>query len=143
MPFEMGWYIKNEIVYMNLIGDVTEEEFNAGVDKLNQWTEEVGKTLDIIADNRQLESYSRLASLVNVETPDEPGWLIIIGLDHPVMRFIVSAASQILRLKLKRVADETEAIAVLKRVLPQHADQYHTPFADYVTWEHGETITDA
>lgn len=134
MPYRLGWYLQGKVVYLDLIGKISADEYRNAISQVTEASLETGNALHTLADNRHLETWPPLTSLTGISMPEDYGWVIAVGVSNGFLKFITATASQILSLNMKMVADLPEAITVLQRVDPSLRDTSLPASADHVAW---------
>jgi hypothetical protein len=135
MPYRLGWYIENKVVYLDLIGEISGDEYKEAIANIIKASEEIGNIpLHTLADNRHLEKWPNLTSLTGITMPENRGWVISVGVSNGLLKFLSSTAGQLLRLDMKMVNDISEAIQVLQRVDPELQDTELPQSFEHVQW---------
>lgn len=134
MPYRIGWYREGEVVYLDMIGDITADEYQAAIACLVDEYEVRQRVFYTMIDNRHLESLPPLPKLVSVQMPERSSWLIVIGVKNRFFKFISTTASQILNWELKMVDSLDDALTTLRRVAPELHDTELPPTLEHVEW---------
>lgn len=123
MPVKIGWLLENRISYFRYEGDVhireVEEAARIGI-RLIEMSDE--PLIHSIQDNRFQKSFPSnvkvLLSTVN-EAMRHPrmGWLLSVGIDSDLIRFVATFVNKLTRTRHRVIADYDEALAFLSSVV--------------------------
>lgn len=134
MPYRLGWFHGKDVLYLELIGVISEEDYRGFLQRLIIEGEPDEADFCVLADNRRIEKWPSLASMTKVTMPEQHNWMIVIGVTNPFLKFISSTAGQILGLRMKMVDTLPDAVRTLKRVMPLLYDVDLSPTLDHVEW---------
>ncbi|MGB1285530.1 MAG: hypothetical protein ACPG7F_03265 [Aggregatilineales bacterium] len=124
MPYENSWLLKNRIARMRLYSEITPDEIVIGCTRLRY--DFLDKSINpvhllIIAENLKSapHDFSALQNAFQVLFRQKnAGWMIVIGLHHPLMRFIAMTISRS-QDRFKGVATLDAALVHLYQVDPE------------------------
>ncbi|MGQ9907871.1 MAG: hypothetical protein ACUVS2_03445 [Candidatus Flexifilum sp.] len=121
--YEMDWIVEGRLCYWKLWGEFSSSDMVA-------WDADVVEMLDRLPDDvafcngiYDLSDLGRMASLrefLALKSRGHPkvGWTLVIGAIDPIQRFILSAATQVARMRTRFVASLDEAVELLRSVDP-------------------------
>lgn len=122
MPVKIGWLVENRISYFRYEGDVhireVAEASRIGILLIEQSDHQL---IHSIQDSRYQKSFpnnvNALAQTVQ-EALRHPrmGWLLSVGIDNDLVRFVATLVSQLTRTRHRIIEDYDEALAFLKRI---------------------------
>jgi len=128
MPYQTFWYLDHKIAYLELIGDFSIEEMIESSKKVrDDFLDDSVKPTHLICDLRGLRGHPQRvkpileASKIYLKHP-AMGWVIFIGLENPVVSFLVTVITQITRTNFKAVSTLREAQDTLIHVDPDLND---------------------
>jgi hypothetical protein len=116
------WLEENRIAYIEIIGDMDEdgmEQFNSHF--VTEYLDHGIAPVHCIIDAKALTGYPQSLRVLrdgtakSVKHPST-GWIVLIGFDSPVFRFLVTAVTQVLGVRFKQVESLEEAKNVLRKV---------------------------
>jgi len=125
MGIQCGWYLSDQVIYVNFYHRVTTEEFEAMNAKLSDmiassWSD----TVHIIQDESHIKSappnFGRLLRESVIARGEVNGWVLTIGKhrEHSVMKFISMTFARIGKTRHERFHHLAEAEAYLEAVDP-------------------------
>lgn len=115
MPYATGWVIDNGIIRTRITQNLSPDCKEAQDEFLNQLlSESERQNTHVILDCSDLyyPTFRNWRWIRNVRL----GWLVIYGVENPLMRFALSTAMQIAGVRSQFVANEGEAVAFLQDV---------------------------
>ena len=125
MGIQCGWYLSDQVIYINFYNRVTTDEFEAMNTKLLQMlASSSAEKVHIIQDESNIKSappeFGRLLRQSVIAQGHIDGWVVTIGKgsDHPVMKFIATASAKLGRVRHERFHHLAEAEAYLEAVDP-------------------------
>jgi hypothetical protein len=126
MPIELTWLLEGHVILHNNVGDILESDMlNVDV-PLNAMLDAAISPLVhvLVSTTQQGKAPASLRAFTQATWTRHPrlGWTVIIGLDHPVLRFVADTAGQIFKMRVRFVKTPSEATAFLQYVdstLPQ------------------------
>lgn len=131
MPVEIGWMIPNRISYFRYVGDVTIEELTEASEiGLRLLRGASAPLVHTIQDSREMTSFpNKLGSVMKSvrESLTEPhmGWLLSVGIENDLVRFIATMVAKMTKLRHRIFVEMDDAYAFLQHVdttLPQLSD---------------------
>lgn len=122
MPYKTFWHKPDKVVYAEVIGNFTEAELLEVSQQIRDDYLETGvKPVHVICDARSISEYPRnvlvirRASEIYLKHPSM-GWVIFIGFDNPLVRFLSNAVAQISGVNFKHVGTLREAEILLDKI---------------------------
>ncbi len=120
--YKSFWLEENEIVFIEMIGDFDNDaiiEMNTHV--RDKYLAPASHKIHCVMDATGLSSYPNnlkvlhKATEVSVRHPNM-GWVILVGFDNPILRFIGGAIGQILNVNFRQVKSLEEARKTLEHI---------------------------
>lgn len=133
MPVEIGWLVEGRVSYFRYMGDIhIDEVMEASQIGLTLIEQTDAALLHTIQDNHAMTSFpKRVAPLVKSvrDSLSHPrmGWMLSVGLENELTRFVATFVSNITRTRHRIVADLPAAKTFLNQIDPALPDL--TPFA--------------
>ena len=122
MPYKTFWLKEDRIVFAELVGEFAGEEMITFNEHLRDSYLVKGKPpVHIICDISSLVAYPRNVKMIrngseiSMKHPNV-GWVIIVGHDNRMLRFLSSTVFQLLGINFKMASSLEEAEKVLERV---------------------------
>lgn len=115
MPYELGWQVKQRIIYRRYYGDITLEEIQQSSDEAREMVEQGTPLVHSVIDASEITGYPGLRDLqrsAHFETSEAEGWQMIIGVTG-VARLVVSVLTQITGKRFRIVDSVDEAMNFL------------------------------
>lgn len=120
--YKSHWLDDQKVVFLEIVGDFDEAgmiEFNTHL--RDEYLEKGDSPVHVIIDATALTSYPRSLSTLRTGTAlsighPNIGWVILVGFDNPLVKFLASTVVQILGVKFKQVNSLELAKDVLSRV---------------------------
>lgn len=115
MAYSVGWYIDKRVTYQRLYGHVTLEDvrdINAeSIDISRNGIPLVHSVIDITGVQKFPTNLAAIREIMSIQTDgDAVGWVLIVGADNPVIRFIASVITQLVMEKIHfRLMDSMDA----------------------------------
>lgn len=120
--YKSYWIEDGVVAYIEFIGDFDE----LGIIEVNEhlrdnYLDKGSAPVHAIIDASGMTGYPRSlkvlqqSTAISVKHPNI-GWVILIGFDNPLIKFLSTAVSQVLGVKFKQVETFEQAKEVLKRV---------------------------
>ena len=126
MPIELSWLVEGHLILHNNVGDILESDMLNIDIPLNAMLDAATSPLVhvIVSTEQQGKAPASLRAFTQATWTRHPrlGWTVVIGLDHPVLRFVADTAGQIFKMRVRFVKTPSEAIEFLQYVdatLPQ------------------------
>ena len=125
MPYKTFWYEENKVIFTEVIGNFTFEELqNCNQEFLDNYfesNENNGQPIHLIVDLRSMTDFpKKLGSVRDASRKtanfSQLGWLILIGVDNPLLKFLSTTILQLVRINCKIVQTLEEAEITLERV---------------------------
>lgn len=117
MSIQYGWLVPYQVLLTVMEGEITGAVFQQWAWDVNPfYAQTPHDRLHIIIDGRQATRLPHLKVMTDIPVDAKRGWLIIIGMDQPLLRFMASLVVQMTRTELKFVDSLPEALDVLRRV---------------------------
>jgi hypothetical protein len=120
--YKSYWLVDKRVAFLEIIGDFDEAgmiEFNTHL--RDEYLEKGERPIHCIIDAAGLTGYPRnigtlrRGTSISVNHPNI-GWVVLVGFDNPLVKFLASAVVQILGIKFKQVESLAEAREILSRV---------------------------
>lgn len=132
MPYNIDWYVENQVIYAKMAGEVTPQEFRTLLQSSALMIDEVEiGEVHIINDVSQLESMPNFVQIVQA-IPKSPqsqmGWMLIVGETTPIKRFWGEAFARVAPIKYKRLDRLEQALGHLRKEDPT------------IDWEHANPL---
>ena len=122
MPYKTMWYKPDRVAYLELLGEFSLEEMVESSEAIRDQYLEVGTSpVHLVCDLRGLSGHSRdlraarRAAEIYLNHPSM-GWVIVIGMDSPIVKFLLSIISQMTQTDVKTVQSLEEVDMVLRRI---------------------------
>jgi hypothetical protein len=122
MPYKIFWQSEPNVVYFEIIGAFNEDEmYEACYEIRDKFLETNHGPIHILVDPRAVDSHPRGlhairdASQIYSNHPNL-GWMVFIGIENPITKFLTNVAFQVVRQQFKTVKTLEDALAVLQRV---------------------------
>ena len=134
MAQEKKWFYKSywmqdrKVAYFEIIGDFDEEGMTAFNEHMRDDYIALGEApVHCIIDAGGLTGYPRSVAVIGKNTSKvlkhpNLGWIILVGFDNPIVKFMANMVVQILRVQYKQVKTLKEAKELLLRIDPELAD---------------------
>lgn len=140
MPVRVGWLVKDQIVVVESRGYITDEEFfeldKRGVEYLEASNQ---PKIHIIFDNRNLSHQPGFVTQTKAKVGkhEKLGMSIVVGASNPFIKFVSSAATQFLGVRLRFVEDLDVARDILESMLPDTAIPPYdeVEWIEYINWQ--------
>lgn len=103
MPYRIGWYVENQVIYSHFWGTVTVDDMISALGESSRMVEKSGPALVHIITNVSdvtvpLAARDLPKVVANGKTPPNTGWVITVGEKDVLMKFVSSVARQLFRL---------------------------------------------
>lgn len=119
MTVKISWYLEDRIIYSDYSGDVTIDDIFNGTQQVKILAYEGTPLVHNIANMLKVDSFPKnLRQIINsIEQLDNNilGWTLIIN-HNKLLRFIVSAVSQLAKARFRIFETEDEALKFLYTV---------------------------
>lgn len=122
MPYKTFWHKPDKIVFSEVIGNFTEAELMEVSQQIrDEYLAKGIKPVHVICDARSITEYPRnvmmirRASEIYLKHPSM-GWVIFIGFDNPLVRFLSNAVAQISGVNFRHVGTLEDAEAILEKI---------------------------
>jgi hypothetical protein len=122
MAYKLFWQSEPNVVYFEIIGAFNEDEmYEACYEIRDNFLETNQGPIHIIVDPRAVDDHPRGlhairdASQIYINHTNL-GWMILIGVESPITKFLTNVALQVLRQQFKTVKTLEDALSVLLRV---------------------------
>jgi len=122
MPYKLEWYRENNVVFFEMLGELTAEEIQEACVEVRDYYLEVGEPpVHMIVDPRGVNKYPREMRVIHRATGiyanhENFGWMVLIGIDNRISVFIANVVLQALGREFRLVENLEEAITVLDRI---------------------------
>lgn len=120
MPYTIEWFQPDHVLKLQLIGTVTLDEAwqinTALVDLLDQSE----SAIHLIADATPLENFPKnILEIKNTAAymqHPKLAWIFFISKPNPLVRFFATAIAQVIGTRLRMVANDREALAIIGKI---------------------------
>lgn len=119
MPIRIDWLVEQHLAFVAVHGETTAEDLRA-------YDDEAVKILDAspyplvhtIYDYSAAKSVPPLQETLKMKAGKHPnvGWVLFVKMEHIMMRFILTTASQVFRLRLRTFNTLEEALEFIQAV---------------------------
>ena len=121
MPFQTQWYIPNEVAFTRYWGELSADDVAQNIKALYQLVDQSDRFLvhsitDVSAVTHQISFVETLKTVSKSQNHPRAGWILSYGEKDVLMRFIASASSQVLHLRVRVFNNLQECLDFLKRV---------------------------
>lgn len=121
MAHILGWYIENEVIYLQYGSEVTVQEMQDLLAAVNAYVEQTQRPLvhiviDLTRIVKPLSLVETVKSLKGVRPHPRMGWTITIGEQDKLVKFIASVARQIWGLRQRSFNSLPEALDFLRDI---------------------------
>jgi hypothetical protein len=122
MPYTLSWYKPNLVMHVKITGKFSEEEMFEYPEKIRDEYLPAGKApVHLIIDIFDIEEYPRNISIIQkavsiFQQHPSMGWVVLVGFNNPLTRFIANINLQIFGLSFRFAATMEEAIESLTKV---------------------------
>jgi len=124
MPYDLNWYVDKRVAYLDIIGDFTMEELYESSERIrDEFLPLADGKMHLICDLRSRTSSpldlksNRDAGNIYLHHPSM-GWVVFLGMNNPVLNFMVTIASRMIKTNFKAAATEEEAQKLLVALDP-------------------------
>lgn len=147
MPVRVGWLLKDRIFVVASRGKVTDEEFfeldSLALEYLKQSPH---LKVHVIFDNTHLDNQPGFVTQTKAKVGrhEKFGMAIVVGATNPFIKFVSSAATQFLGIRLRFVDDMDTACDILQNMLPDaKLPQYdQVDWVEHIDWDINASPTD-
>lgn len=119
MPFAMTWYIPKRVIYLKIEGDITIADIEAISTHLIEMLDQGTAPVHCFADDENIGKIPyKIAEFRKTATAlahPSMGWLIAIGLVHPMVNFIIPLIAQLFKVNYYRCYTVKQAQDILTR----------------------------
>lgn len=122
MPVKVGWLVENRISYFKYTGDVTIEEVTeAAAIGLEFLYQSDAPLIHSIQDNSEQTSFPKevgqlMKSVRTALSDPKMGWMMTVGLEGDVIRFVVTLVGRIARTRHRMFDTLEETVEFLQHV---------------------------
>lgn len=140
MAFKLIWLIDGHVMYGRMSGDWTGEtvrEFDTAVIAMVEQAEAQAPQMHAIYDPHAVRNLAALKDYLLLQSSKHPnaGWTVMVGVESKEMKFVISTAIQLLKLRAHFVATLEDALAFLQKV-----DQTLPPLDRDAVWAKISTL---
>jgi len=131
MPVLVNWFIKDEVIRLQSIGDLTYTDFEEGTRCIFEYlNNSTSHRVHILFDETQLTSIPRdiakMRELASWITHPKVGWAIAYGNEDRFLRFATTFVTHIVRLPYRRFDTYEQAYQFLLKKTPTLPDIFAT-----------------
>lgn len=123
MPYRIDWLIKDHIILIEMIGDVTLEDLHHMTLESQGYVERGAAHVHAVVDQRQVSSLPSdmrqvIATVRQVRVPPTGISVMVMPRIQPLFKFIASVLMQVVSLDYRFANTFEEALIVLSRIDP-------------------------
>jgi hypothetical protein len=119
MPFHIGWYVEQQVIYARLEGDLTPEEYQACLRASAAMLQTVHEgQVHILNDVAQIRRMPNLFETIRSvpKTPQpQMGWMLTIGESNTLRRFWSDLFARIAPIRYRRFETVDQALEFLRQ----------------------------
>lgn len=119
MPYNLNWYIQDQVTFMHVSGEITPEELQSMILDVNSLVNSSPRKLvHTIVDVGDITKSSNISDLVatlrDVGISDKTGWTVVIRVKSPIIKMGSAIGTSIFKLRTRFLDTIEEAEALLK-----------------------------
>jgi hypothetical protein len=124
MAYKLFWHSKPNVLYLEMSGEFDKDAmYKSSHEIRDDFLENSAVLVHILVDTQAVKSYTKDLRVIREATQiysNHPklGWMILIGIENPITKFLANATLQIIKKQFKMAKSLEEAMAVLKEVDP-------------------------
>ncbi len=121
MAYQIEWFLPGQIVYVQFIGDLTEDDLSVYADELRQYVEASdAKLVHLLLDDSRLEKFPRsitqFRALFAVLKDPKVGWNLAFGTRNPFANIVSIMVGKVLNLRFRRFNTRGDALHFLQQM---------------------------
>lgn len=121
MAHTTEWYLENRIILTEFSETLTIEGLVANDSVILDMVQGGQAPVHLVIDVRQLDEFPTNISKIRNSARrylmlDNMGWMVVVGFDNPIIRFLSSVITQMTDINMIQVDDLDEAMARLQKV---------------------------
>lgn len=119
MPFNIHWYVPEQIIICRYWGIISEADFHLSLDQMDQLVDQSPRDfVHAISDMREVTEHINAGSAMKYMRDrgvhPRSGWAITVGNQNPLLRFMYNVIKNFTKLQLGGYNTMEEAIAFLR-----------------------------
>lgn len=121
MPYQIEWFLPKQIVYVQFIGDLTEDDLSVYAGELSQYIESSdAKMVHLLLDDSRLEKFPRsitqFRALFAVLKDPKVGWNLAFGTRNPFANIVSVMVGKVLNLRFRRFNTREDALHFVQQM---------------------------
>jgi hypothetical protein len=121
MTYEISWLVENQVIHLELEGDISLETVAAMSQSVIEYIEtSEASVIQLLVDDRNVQTAPKdihaLLSVSKVFRHPRLGWFIVYGNDNKLFQFLTMLMSRLTRIRHRRFTTQAEAVAFLQSV---------------------------
>jgi len=121
MPAKTEWFAENQIILTTFTGDLTLDEVTLANEEHYKLIANANKTIYVVFNVSQLVQFPTDVRTLKKSSDaylslDNMGWIMVVGIKNPILRFLSTILSQLANVNMKQVATIDDAIQQLNYI---------------------------